>query len=75
MSQIGRAETESGGKLIADAYGAEWKVPLGRVDSDVPGAAGRIPSVDAPIEEIKAYFLQLGMCWFSLDLVWLVGPS
>ena len=59
--QIGRAQTESGGKLIADAYGADWPVRLGRVDSTEAGPAGRVINLGAAsTEEIKTFFKQLG---------------
>jgi hypothetical protein len=57
---VGRAQTESGGKLIADAYGAEWKVRLGRQDSSEPGPAGKYPAPGASTAEIKAFMKQLG---------------
>jgi len=59
--KIGRAQTESGGKLIADAYGADWPVRLGRVDSAEAGPAGRVINLGAAsTEEIKTFFKQLG---------------
>jgi hypothetical protein len=50
----------SGGKLIADAYGADWKVRLGRKDSSEPGPAGKYPAPGASTAEIKAFMKQLG---------------
>ncbi|EFJ45738.1 hypothetical protein VOLCADRAFT_105827 [Volvox carteri f. nagariensis] len=57
-----RAQIASGGDVIAGpAFGAAWPVRLGRTDSTVPGPAGRIPSADASVGDIKSFMEKLGV--------------
>lgn len=59
--KLGKAVTSGGGDVLSSAaFGAAWPVRLGRVDSGVPGPAGKIPQADAPVAEVKAYLLSLG---------------
>eukprot|EP00210_Caulerpa_lentillifera_P005376 g5138.t1 len=46
--------------FVSQAFGAPWPVKIGRLDSGVPGPAGKIPQLDASVDEIKTYLLQLG---------------
>ena len=58
------ASKSSDGKAnpaAADAVTADFPVNVGRVDSgDKAGPAGKLPSVDADAETVRAFFAQLG---------------
>ncbi len=50
--KIKRAALESGGRTIAEQFGTEFPLQLGRLDATEPDAASGLPSFDAPVEEI-----------------------
>lgn len=49
-----------GGMDTVRAFNSEWPAVLGRVDGSSPAPASRIPTSDAPVEEIKAFMGKLG---------------
>lgn len=57
--KVGRAETSSGGQMIATQFANPWPVEIGRMDAPVPGPL-RVPSADASVESIREYLLTLG---------------
>ncbi|KAL6762520.1 heme peroxidase [Haematococcus lacustris] len=57
--KLGRAQTSSGGKLIATAFKNPWPVDLGRIDSTEAGP-GRLPPLDADVATIRKFMLALG---------------
>lgn len=46
----------SAGDTISSAFGASWTVKLGRLDTDKPDPAGRLPKPDASVQEITVSF-------------------
>jgi len=60
VGQRKRTSSEEEATLLATAFGSDWPVRLGRVDSNVPGPAGKIPQADASVEDIRSFLLQLG---------------
>lgn len=44
---------------IQKAFGAQWDVRLGRVDSDVADPAGRVPPPGASVQEIRTFLMGL----------------
>lgn len=51
--KVKRASVASGGSTIADAFGAAFPVPLGRVDADAADEAVKIPTQSASPTEVK----------------------
>ncbi|CAL8460517.1 g46 [Coccomyxa elongata] len=46
---------------ISSAFGADWPVVLGRVDSTTPDTAGRVPDpATASVQEVRAFLRTLG---------------
>ena len=60
------------GEIVSSAFGADYPVKIGRVDSNVPDPAGRIPSADASVEEIQARSAAADSCACSS---WPPGPA
>ena len=60
FSQRKKTASEQDAQLLQTAFGASWPVKIGRLDSNTPGRAGRIPPLDASVEDIKTFLLQLG---------------
>ena len=52
-SKVKRATVASGGSTIADAFGAAFPLPLGRVDATSPDDAVQIPNQSASPAEVK----------------------
>lgn len=59
-AKVARAKISSGGNVIATAFAADWPIQLGRIDATEPDPAGRLPALDAPVAEVKAFMAQLG---------------
>jgi len=55
-----RTASDQDAALLQTAFGADWPVRLGRVDSNTPGEPNRIPQADASVEDIRSFLLQLG---------------
>jgi len=77
-----RAQLESGGETIDDAFGAQWDTSIGRVDSDSPDPEGRIPPPGASTAEIKARAQSPDSdpnlpfwvpCWDRMQALWVRG--
>lgn len=51
--KVKRATVASGGSTIADAFGAAFPVPLGRMDADSADDAVKIPTQSASPAEVK----------------------
>lgn len=51
----------SAGDVISSAFGAAWPVKLGRVDTDKPDPAGRLPGPEASVKEITVCILCLAV--------------
>lgn len=58
--KLSRASVASGGSTIADNFGAEWVVNLGRKDADEPDPEGRVLQPNASVQEAKEFFRSLG---------------
>ncbi|KAL3132609.1 hypothetical protein ABBQ32_009138 [Trebouxia sp. C0010 RCD-2024] len=58
--KVKRATVASGGSTIADAFGAAFPVPLGRMDADSADDAVKIPTQSASPAEVKEFFNKLG---------------
>ncbi|KAI7845676.1 hypothetical protein COHA_000790 [Chlorella ohadii] len=58
--KISKAADPAKGALIADGFGNAIRVRIGRVDATEPAPAGRIPADGASLEEVQAFFNQLG---------------
>jgi hypothetical protein len=56
-----KTQTTSGGEIITTVYGTEWPVRLGRVDGAAAGAAGKVPTEDAPVGKIVEFMKKLGV--------------
>jgi L-ascorbate peroxidase len=58
--KISKAADPAKGAIIADGFGNPIRVRIGRVDATEPAPAGRIPADGAALEEVQAFFNQLG---------------
>lgn len=63
---------QGGGDIISSAFGASWPVKLGRVDSEQPDPAGRVPLNDASVKDLTV----LCPTWFYFGVQGIVArPS
>lgn len=60
QQKVKRATVASGGSTIADAFGAAFPVPLGRVDATSADEPVKVPTQSASPTEVKGFFNKLG---------------
>ncbi|CAD7704625.1 unnamed protein product [Ostreobium quekettii] len=58
--KLGKAKDEASAGILTSAYGTNWSVRIGRVDSMTPAPAGRLLSPDPSAEEVQSFFNALG---------------
>lgn len=58
--KVKRASIAKDGSTIAEAFGAAFPVPLGRVDATEPDSAVQLPTQTASPAEVKSFFNKLG---------------
>jgi hypothetical protein len=59
QDKASKASSPEKGKLLSN-FGSPISVRLGRIDAAQPSLAGRVPPLDAPLEEVQAFFTRLG---------------
>ncbi|PSC75757.1 Thylakoid lumenal 29 kDa chloroplastic [Micractinium conductrix] len=60
QDKIDKAADAVKGAFIADSFGNPIDVKLGRIDAASANPSGRVPATDASLEEVQAFFTQLG---------------
>lgn len=58
--KVKRATIASGGSTIAEAFGAAFPLPLGRVDATSPDPPAKIPIQSSSPSDVKNFFNKLG---------------
>ncbi|DBA96610.1 TPA: hypothetical protein ACH3X1_015471 [Trebouxia sp. C0004] len=58
--KVKRASIAQDGSTIAEAFGAAFPLPLGRVDATSPDAPVQVPTQTASPAEVKSFFNKLG---------------
>ncbi len=60
LIKVSRGRTVKDGEVLRDAFGSEFPLTLGRLDTETPDPAGRIPAAGSSVTDVKAFLLALG---------------
>lgn len=64
--KVKRAALESGGRTIAEQFGTEFPLQLGRLDTTEPDAPSSLPPFDAPVADITVLRVAVSHCQHHL---------